>query len=213
MAVMIGARDPQRGTEAATTLSGDGIDAHQVRLDVTDEHTIHAAVQEVGRAFGRLDVLVNNAGVALDRGMPPSEVPLDVLRRTYETNVFGPVAVIQAFLPLLRQSEAGRIVNVSTALASLAQNANPAFEFHHIKWRAYNSSKTALNAVTLQFAHELQETPIKVNAADPGYTATDVNHHRGTQTVAQGARVVQLATLPASGPTGGYFNADGPLPW
>ena len=98
MAVIIGARDPQRGADAATTLRGEGIDAHHVRLDVTDEHTIRAAVQEVERAFGRLDVLVNNAGVALDRGMPPSEVPLDVLRRTYETNVFGPVAVI-ASLP------------------------------------------------------------------------------------------------------------------
>jgi NAD(P)-dependent dehydrogenase (short-subunit alcohol dehydrogenase family) len=214
MAVIIGARDPQRGTDAATTLRGEGMDAHHVRLDVTDEHTIRAAVQEVGRAFGRLDVLVNNAGVALDRGMQPSEVPLDVLHRTYETNVFGPVAVIQAFLPLLKQSEAGRIVNVSTELASLAQNTNPDFEFDHIKLLAYNSSKTALNAVTMQFAHELKGTPIKVNAADPGYTATDFNNHSGTQTVEQGARVVvQLATLPASGPTGGYFNADGPLPW
>jgi NAD(P)-dependent dehydrogenase (short-subunit alcohol dehydrogenase family) len=165
-------------------------------------------------AFGRLDVLVNNAGVVLDRGMPPSQVPLDVLRRTYETNVFGPVAVMQAFLPLLKQSEAGRIVNASTELASLAQNTNPDFEFYHIKLLAYNSSKTALNAVTMQFAHELKDTPIKVNAADPGYTATDFNNHSGTQTVEQGARVVvQLATLPGSGPTGGYFNADGPLPW
>jgi NAD(P)-dependent dehydrogenase (short-subunit alcohol dehydrogenase family) len=214
MAVILGARDPQRGADAATTLSGEGIDAHHVRLDVTDEHTIRAAMQEVERAFGRLDVLVNNAGVALDRGMPPSAVPLDVLRRTYETNVFGPVAVIQAFLPLLKQAAAGRIVNVSTELGSLAQNANPEFAFRHIKLLAYNSSKTGLNAVTMQFAHELQDTPIKVNAADPGYTATDFNNHRGTQTVEQGARaVVQLATLPASGPTGRYFNADGSLPW
>jgi NAD(P)-dependent dehydrogenase (short-subunit alcohol dehydrogenase family) len=133
MAIMIGARDPQRGTEAALTLRGEGLDAHHVRLDVTDERTICAAVQELERAFGRLDVLVNNAGIALDRGMQPSEVPLDVLRRTYETNVFGPVAVIQAFLPLLKQSEAGRIVNVSSELASLAQNTNPDFEFYPIK--------------------------------------------------------------------------------
>jgi NAD(P)-dependent dehydrogenase (short-subunit alcohol dehydrogenase family) len=214
MAVILGTRDPQQGAEAATTLRGEGIDARPVRLDVTDEHIIRAAVREVERAFGKLDVLVNNAGVALDRGMQPSEVPLDMLRRTYETNVFGPVAVIQAFLPLLKQSEAGRIVNVSSELASLAQNTNPDFEFHHIKLLAYNSSKTALNAITIQFAHELQDTPIKVNAADPGYTATDFNNHRGTQTVEQGAQAaVRLATLPASGPSGGYFNADGPLPW
>jgi NAD(P)-dependent dehydrogenase (short-subunit alcohol dehydrogenase family) len=214
MAVIIGARDPQRGAEAAATLRGEGIEAHPVRLDVTDEHSIRAAVCEVERAFARLDVLVNNAGVALDRGRQPSEVPLDVLRHTYETNVFGPVAVMQAFLPLLKQSEAGRIVNVSSELASLAQNTNPDFEFRHIKLLAYNSSKTALNAVTIQFAHELKDTSIKVNAADPGYTATDFNNHRGTQTVEQGARAaVWLATLPASGPTGGFFNAAGPLPW
>jgi NAD(P)-dependent dehydrogenase (short-subunit alcohol dehydrogenase family) len=214
MAVIIGARDPQQGADAARTLGGEGIDAHPVRLDVTDEHTIRAAVREVERVFGRLDVLINNAGIMLDGGMQPSTVPLDVLRRTYEINVFGPVAVLQAFLPLLKQSEAGRIVNVSSELGSLTQNTDPDFEFRHLKLLAYNSSKTALNAVTIQFAYELKDTPIKVNAADPGYTATDFNNHRGTQTVAQGARaVVWLATLPASGPTGGYFNADGPLPW
>ncbi len=214
MAVIIGARDPQQGAAAATTLRGEGIDARSVQLDVTDERTTRAAVHEVEQALGRLDVLVNNAGVALDRGMPPSEVPADVLRRTYETNVFGPVAVIQAFLRLLKQSEAGRIVNVSSELGSLTQNTNPEFEFRHIKLLAYNSSKTALNAITVQFAHELQNTSIKVNAADPGYTATDFNHYSGTQTVEQGAQaVVRLATLGSDGPTGRYCNAAGPLPW
>jgi NAD(P)-dependent dehydrogenase (short-subunit alcohol dehydrogenase family) len=214
MVVMLGARDPQRGTDAAATLRRESIDARPVRLDVTDAQTIRVAVQEVEWAFGRLDVLVNNAGVALDRGIPPSAVPAEVLRRTYETNVFGPITVIQAFLPLLKQSAAGRIVNVSSELGSLTQNSNPAFAFHHIKLLAYNSSKTALNAVTVQFAHELKDTPIKVNAADPGYTATDFNHYSGTQTVEQGAQaVVQLATLGRDGPTGGYFNTVGPLPW
>jgi NAD(P)-dependent dehydrogenase (short-subunit alcohol dehydrogenase family) len=212
--VLIGARDPQQGAEAATRLRGEGIDARPMRLDVTDAQTISAAVCEVGRAFGRLDALINNAGVALDRGMRASEVPADVLRQTYETNVFGPIALIQAFLPLLKQSAAGRIVNVSSELGSLAQNRNPGFEFRHLKLLAYNSSKTALNAVTVQFAHELRDTPIKVNAADPGYTATDFNNHSGTQTVEQGAQaVVQLVTLGSDGPTGGYFNAFGPLPW
>jgi NAD(P)-dependent dehydrogenase (short-subunit alcohol dehydrogenase family) len=214
LVVILGARDPQRGADAAMTLWGEGIDARPIRLDVTDAQTIRAAVHEVEQAFDPLDVLVNNAGVALDRGMPPSAVPAEVLRRTCETNVFGPVAVIHAFLPLLKRSAAGRIVNVSSELGSLAQNSNPEFECRHIKLLAYNSSKTALNAVTVQFAHELQDTPIKVNAADPGDTATDFNNHRGTQTVAQGAQaVVRLATLKRDGPTGGYFNAAGPLPW
>ena len=141
-------------------------------------------------------------------------MPAEVLRHTYETNVFGPIAVIQAFLPLLQQSAAGRIVNVSSALGSLTQNSNPAFAFRHSKLLASNSSKTALNAVTVQFAHELKETPITVNAADPGDTATDFHHYSGTQTVAQGAQaVVPLATLGRDGPTGGSFNAAGPLPW
>jgi len=183
-------------------------------LDVTDGASIAAAGALVEREAGRLDVLVNNAGVALDRGMKPSEVPLDVLRATYETNVFGPVAVTQAFLPLLRRSDAGRIVNTTSELGSLSQNRNPHFEFAHIKLLAYNSSKTALNAVTVLFADELRGTAVKVNSADPGYTATDFNGHRGTHTVDEGARAaVRLALLPPDGPTGGYFNAHGPLPW
>jgi NAD(P)-dependent dehydrogenase (short-subunit alcohol dehydrogenase family) len=214
LTVLIGARDPGRGAEAAARLRNEGFDARAIVLDVTDPETIGAAVRQVEREFGKLDVLINNAGVALDRGMKPSDVPLDVLRRTFETNVFGPVAVLQAFLPLLRKSEAGRVVNTSSELASLARNGDPAFEFGHINLLAYNSSKTALNAVTVQLAKELRDTRIKVNAADPGYTATDFNQHRGTQTLEQGARsAVRLATLPADGPTGGFFAEEGPLPW
>lgn len=214
LAVLIGARDSGRGAEAAARLRKEGLDARAIVLDVTDPETIGAAVREVEREFGKLDVLINNAGVALDRGMKPSEVPLAMLRRTYETNVFGPLAVLQAFLPLLRKSEAGRVVNASSELASLARNGDPDFEFGHLNLLAYNSSKTALNAVTVQIAKELRDTRIKVNAADPGYTATDFNQHRGTQSVEQGARsAVRLATLPADGPTGGFFAEAGPIPW
>jgi NAD(P)-dependent dehydrogenase (short-subunit alcohol dehydrogenase family) len=212
--VLVGARDMKRGAEAAGRLGQDGIHALPIVLDVTDNVTIEAAVREVEREFGKLDVLVNNAGVALDRGMKPSEVPLALLRATYETNVFGPVAVLQAFLPLLRKSDAGRVVNASSELASLERNGDPEFEFGHLNLLAYNSSKTALNAVTVQLAKELRETGIKINAADPGYTATDFNQHRGTQSVVQGARTaVRLATLPAEGPTGGFFAEEGPIPW
>ena len=136
------------------------------------------------------------------------------LRRTFETNVFGVVAVTQAMLPMLRKSSAGRIVNLSSGLASLAQNSDPNWAFDSVNLLAYNSSKTALNAVTVQFAKELRDTPIKVNAADPGYTATDMNGHSGTRTVEQGATAaVRLATLPDDGPTGSFFDEDGVVPW
>lgn len=159
-------------------------------------------------------MLINNAGIQIETGLNASEVPLDVVRQTYETNVFGPIAVTQAFLPLLRRSAAGRIVNLSTGLGSLAQNNNPGYEFFAVKHLGYNSSKTALNAVTVQFAHELRDMPIKVNAADPGYTATDFNNYKGTRTVEQSAAIaVRLATLQEDGPTGGFFNEAGPLPW
>ena len=212
--VLLGARDPERGAAAAARLVAEGIDARPVALDVTDPASVAAAADAVERTVGRLDVLVNNAGVLLDGDIPPSEVPLALLRATYETNVFGAVTVTQAFLPLLRRAPAGRVVNASSELGSITQNQDPEFEFAAKKFLAYNSSKSALNAVTVQLAHELRGTPIKVNAADPGFTATDLNGHRGTQTLEEGARAaVRLALLPADGPTGGFFNAEGPLPW
>ena len=139
---------------------------------------------------------------------------METLRRTYETNVLGVFAVTKAMLPLLRKSEAGRIVNMSSGLGSLAQNSDPDWEFAGVKPLAYNSSKAALNMITVVFAAELKGTPIKVNAADPGFTATDLNQHRGTRTVEQGATAaVRLATLSAGGPTGGYFDENGVVPW
>ena len=213
MTVLIGARDEGRGGEAAADLQQQGIDAHVARLDVTDSDSIDAAAQQIEREFGRLDVLVNNAGIALDDG-PASAFNLDALRRTYETNVFGVAAVTMAFLPLLKKSEAGRIVNMSSGLGSLTQNSDPNWVFASAKPLAYNSSKAALNMITVIFAAELKDTSIKVNAADPGFTATDLNQHRGMRTVEQGAAIaVRLAALPAAGPTGGYFDDEGPVPW
>jgi NAD(P)-dependent dehydrogenase (short-subunit alcohol dehydrogenase family) len=213
MTVLIGARDEGRGREAAEKLRAAGLDAHVVVLDVTDQKTIDAAADRIAKEFGRLDVLVNNAGIFIDP-VPPSQLEMDVLRRTYDTNFFGVFAVTKAMLPLLRKSAAGRIVNMSSGLGSLAQNSDPNYVFAGAKLLAYNSSKTALNAMTVQFASELKDTGIKVNAADPGYTATDMNRNRGTRTVAQGATIaVRLATLPPDGATGGYFDENGPLPW
>jgi NAD(P)-dependent dehydrogenase (short-subunit alcohol dehydrogenase family) len=213
MIVLIGARDEVRGREAADKLHTGGLDVRPIVLDVTDQKTIDAAAKRINQEFGRLDVLVNNAGIFIDP-VPPSEVTMDMLRGTYETNVFGVVAVTQAMLPLLRHSMAGRIVNMSSGLGSLTQQSDPSWAFGDKKFLAYNSSKTALNAVTIQFAGELKESGIKVNAADPGYTATDMNRHQGFRSVEQGATAaVRLATLPADGPTGGYFDENGPLPW
>ena len=211
--VFIGARDEERGRAAAEKLRAEGLDARPLRLDVTDDASVAAAASPVEKSPGRLDILVNNAGIAIDDG-PPSRISMDVLRRTYETNVFGVVRVTQALLPLLRRSDAGRIVNLSSGLGSLTLNSDPSSPFAAVKYLAYNTSKSAVNAITVQFAYELRDTPIKVNAADPGYVATDMNRHQGVRSVEQGAATpVRLATLPSSGPTGGYFNDEGPVPW
>ena len=211
--VFLGARDESRGRAASEKLRAEGLDVRPLRLDVTDDPSVAAAAARVDKEAGRLDILVNNAGIAIDDA-PPSRLSGDVLRRTYETNVFGVVRVTQALLPLLRGSDAGRIVNLSSGLGSLSLNSDPRSPYASVRYLAYNSSKSALNAITVQFAHELRETPIKVNAADPGYVATDMNRHQGVRTVEQGAATpVRLATLPPDGPTGGYFNDDGPVPW
>ena len=211
--VFIGSRDEERGRAAAEKLRAEGLDARPLRLDVTDDASVAAAASLLEKSPGRLDILVNNAGIAIDDG-PPSRISMDLLRRTYETNVFGVVRVTQALLPLLRRSEAGRIVNLSSGLGSLTLNSDPSSPFAAVKYLAYNTSKSAVNAITVQFAYELRDTPIKVNAADPGYVATDMNRHQGVRSVEQGAATpVRLATLPSSGPTGGYFNDEGPVPW
>jgi NAD(P)-dependent dehydrogenase (short-subunit alcohol dehydrogenase family) len=214
MIVYVGARDRTRGTTAAEKLQGEGLAARFIELDVLREETIRAATATIEAAHGRLDVLVNNAGIA-DRGDgPPSRADLDAVRRTLLTNFVGPAAVTQAMLPLLRRSPAGRIVNVSSGLGSLAQNADQAWAYAPVKLLGYNASKASLNMLTVQLAFEFKDTPIKVNSADPGYTATDLNDHRGTQTVEEGAaEAVRLALLPADGPTGGYFSSAGPVPW
>jgi NAD(P)-dependent dehydrogenase (short-subunit alcohol dehydrogenase family) len=215
MAVLIGARDVQRGEEAAAELKANGADAHAITLDVTDEAGIRAAAAKIGSDYGRLDVLVNNAGIDLDHS-PSSAFTLELadLRRTYETNVFGVFSMTRAFVPLLKHSEAGRIVNMSSGLGSLTQISDPNGQYAGVRPLAYNASKAALNMLTVIFAAELKDTPVKVNAADPGYTATDLNQHSGPRTVGQAAVVaVWLATLPADGPTSGYFDENGVVPW
>ncbi|HME68925.1 MAG TPA: SDR family NAD(P)-dependent oxidoreductase, partial [Myxococcota bacterium] len=152
--VFLGSRSEDRGPAAAEKLRAEGLDAQSLRLDVTDDQSVASAASFLEQSVGRLDILVNNAGIAIDDG-PPSRISGDVLRRTYDTNVFGLVRVTQAFLPLLRRSDAGRIVNLSSGLGSLTLNSDPTWPFASVKYLAYNSSKTAVNAITVQFAYEL----------------------------------------------------------
>jgi NAD(P)-dependent dehydrogenase (short-subunit alcohol dehydrogenase family) len=211
--VLLGARDTTRGEQAAAKLRNEGLEAHFLPLDVSDDSSITAAAATIRERFGALDMLVNNAGVQLD-DLPPSQLPIEVLRQTFEINVFGVVRVTQAMLPLLRASSAARIVNLGSAMGSLTLTSDP----HNLRsgyWQlAYASSKAALNAVTVQFANELRATGIKVNAADPGYVATDLTGQQGFNSVEDGAiPAVRLATLSADGPTAGFFNIDGAMPW
>ena len=159
-------------------------------------------------------MLVNNAGIADRADGPPGKASIDAVRRVFDVNFFGTLAVTQATLPLLRKSPSGRIVNVSSGLGSLAHNGDPSREFSEAKFLGYNGSKAALNMLTVQLAAELRHTAIKVNSADPGLTATDLNAHRGHQTIPEGAAAaVRLALLPGDSPTGGFFSASNAEPW
>jgi len=211
--VLIGARNRTKGIEAAARLSGQGINARYIPLDVTEAESIGQAAREMEEQFGKLDVLVNNAGILLDNARPTDLDP-QLLKQTFETNVFGLFAVTAAMLPLIRKSAAGRIVNMSSGLGSLTLGSDPDYQFAAMRMLAYNSSKTAVNALTVQLAYDLKETTIKINSADPGYVATDMTGHQGPRTAAQGAAVVvRLATLPEDGPTGRFFDENERLPW
>lgn len=211
--VLVGARNPERGAEAARLLNAEGGDAASVRMDVTDAAQVTAAAEDIARSYGRLDILVNNAGVLLPESRP-SESGAELVRQVYETNVFGVVRVTQAMLPLLRKSAGGRIVNMSSSLASLRLHGDPSFELGAFLMLGYNSSKTALNALTVMWAKDLAEAGIKVNAADPGYCATAMTGYASPRFAAEGARTpVRLALLPDDGPSGGLFGDNGPIPW
>jgi NAD(P)-dependent dehydrogenase (short-subunit alcohol dehydrogenase family) len=219
--VLVGSRNLEHGEIAA---KGVGDDARAVQLDVTDQTSLTAAAERIRHEFGRLDVLVNNAGIshadAPGRSLEEivesghlSVAPLDEVRTVFETNVFGIIAVTQAMLPLLREAPSARIVNVASSGGSLTLNSDPA-NHHRAMFGTYSASKAAANAVTVAFAAELELAGIKVNAACPGFTGTDLNFFRGTRTVEQAAREpVRLALIDADGPTGTFSNEDGPVPW
>ncbi len=226
--VLLGARDAGRGREAERMLRTAGADGHFVPLDVTDEASALAAAAYIEEAHGQLDILVNNAGIARGDGRgQPSETRIGTLREVFETNVFGVVTVTNAMLPLLRRSAAARVVNVSSEVGSITMAMDPASPLWPMASVPYPASKAALNMVTAMYAKELRDASVKVNAANPGYCATDLNGNTGFRTAAQGAEVVAyLATLPADGPTGVLWGfvwqaagpgadgaEDGVLPW
>jgi NAD(P)-dependent dehydrogenase (short-subunit alcohol dehydrogenase family) len=205
--VGVGARDDARRTGAVEKLQAAGVDAFGVPLDLTDDASVAAAAAQLDR----LDVLVNNAGITGGMPQDPTTVDLDTIRTVLETNVFGVIRTTNAMLPLLRRSPSPRIVNMSSGVGSLArQRAGDAGPIGV----AYAPSKTYLNAVTLQYVRELEGSNILINLACPGFVATDLNGHRGVRTPEQGAAIaIRLATLPDDGPTGGYFEDAGEIPW
>ncbi|GAB7193068.1 SDR family oxidoreductase [Kineococcus sp. NUM-3379] len=211
--VGVGARDARRREEAVAKLRADGAEAFAVPLDVTDDASAAAAARLVEEHAGGLDVLVNNA--AITGGMPQTPTTVDpaTIREVVETNVLGVLRVTNAVLPLLLRSPSPRIVNMSSGVGSLTRQSAPGSDTGPLS-AAYSPSKTFLNALTVQYAKELRGTGILVNAACPGFVATDLNGFRGTRTPQQGAAIaIRLATLPDGGPSGGYFDDDGPIPW
>jgi len=211
--IYIGARNPALGEAAAAKLRSENLNARSLLLDLNQPTTGQAAARTIQNDFPHLDVLVNNAAIVDAADGPPGAVDPAVVRRIMETNFFGTLAVTQAMLPLLRAAPAARIVNVSSGLGSLTLNADPTGPFAAFQFLGYNTSKAALNMLTIQLAYELRDTAIKVNAVSPGMVATDMNP-QGTSTTEEGAsEPVRLALLPADGPTGGFFHSAGSYAW
>jgi NAD(P)-dependent dehydrogenase (short-subunit alcohol dehydrogenase family) len=215
IAVLVGARDEAKGNQAAEELRKAGLDAHGIVIDVNNADSIQKAAARIERDYGRLDILVNNAGVMIDdQKKKPSEQSLDMWRKTFETNLFGLIATTQALLPLLRKSAGGRIVNLSSILGSIHLHATPGSPVYDMKLPAYNVSKSAVNAYTVQLACELKDTTIKVNAAHPGWVKTDMGGEGATMDIPDGAKTsVALATIGADGPNGAYLHMGETLPW
>ncbi|NII10555.1 SDR family oxidoreductase [Oleiagrimonas sp. C23AA] len=206
-AVWLGCRDAQRGAAAAAALRKEGLDAQSLVLDVTNAGSVEAARASFQQEAGALDVLINNAGISIGSAMRASEEPVDDMRAMFEVNTFGAMRMTQAFLPLLRKVKGSRIVMVSSSLGSIAETSDPAGLFWDVGYPGYSASKSALNMLTVKLAKELMPEGIKVNAINPGYTATDLNGHNGYRSVEDAAKiVVELAKANPLAPTGGFFH-------
>jgi NAD(P)-dependent dehydrogenase (short-subunit alcohol dehydrogenase family) len=211
--VLLATRNPAAGRQAADNLAEEGLDVRFVALDVTRAESISAAAARIEADFGKLDVLVNNAGITDSNDGPPSRARVDAIERVLRTNFLGAVATAQAMLPLLRKSDAGRIVNVSSDLGSITRHGDPTWKYAEVKVLGYCASKAALNMFTVQLAFELKDQGIKVNSVNPGFTATDLNAHRGQQTVEEGAAEVVHVALQEHGPSGKFLETGGELVW
>jgi NAD(P)-dependent dehydrogenase (short-subunit alcohol dehydrogenase family) len=213
--VYLGCRRSEAGLQAVNTLHAEGL-THTafVELDVTSDESVKKAKEFIEQKSGSLDVLVNNAGILNVIPEPGKSVPLKEIQRVFDTNFFGVIRVTQEFFPLLQKSSAPRIVNVTSDLASLTLNSDPSWKYYQFKSTAYGPSKSALNAYTVTLAHQLINTSFKINAVNPGYTATDFNNYRGTLTPQHAAKViVTYATIGEEGPTGKYLGEEGEVPW
>jgi len=215
--VVIGARDARKGAQAVEKLIAEGINAHQLLIDISDPTSVPKAVEEYSKQFGRLDVLVNNAGVLFEFGnspIPPSQISLQIITDTYNTNVVGTMNVTLSFLPLLRKSALPRIVNVSSIVGSLAKSSDPTSLIYNFNFAAYASSKAAINAITVSFSKELSKEGFKINSVCPGPVNTEMGGPKAPRTPDQGAvQIVKMATVGKDGPTGTFSNDDGIVPW
>jgi len=214
--VILAARDAKKGEAAAAQLRAQGFDVQPLKLDVTNYEDHAAAAAFIEKNFGHLDILINNAGIAGDElgtGKASSTTP-ELIHSVFETNFFAPIALTQTLLPLIKKSEAGRIVNMSSVLGSQTLHADPKSPIYDKKSLAYDSSKAALNSFTIHLAQELKDTKIKVNSAHPGWVKTDMGTDAAPMEIPEGGKTgVDLALLPADGPSGGYFHMGKPLPW
>lgn len=214
LSIIVTSRDTTPGESAVAALSDEGIEAEFVPMDVTDIDQINACASRVHDRYGRLDVLVNNAGISHDHWQQPSEIDSALLRRTMETNFFGAFNVTQAFVPLIRNSPQGRIVFMGSSIGSFDGILNPNSDYFGVISPAYQASKIALNSLSVLFARELKDAGVKVNSACPGWVRTDLGGDRAPRSVAEGADTpVWLATLPDDGPTGGFFRDRAPVAW
>lgn len=212
--VWIGARDRLRGEQAVGQLRGEGLGAGLLELDVADDASVKRAAVELACEITALDILVNNAGIAVDMTKAPSEVRMEDMKAVYEVNLFGPVRVTQAFLPLLKAADQARIVMMSSGVGSLALITDPTSIYSTVNLLDYTSSKVALNAVTVSFSKELEPLGIKVNAVELGHVRTDLNGNSGVLSPEEGAATaIKMALLDSGGPTGGFFGSHGRQPW
>jgi NAD(P)-dependent dehydrogenase (short-subunit alcohol dehydrogenase family) len=220
MTTLIGSRDAAKGEQAASELRGEGLDVAAVHLDVESESSVQEAAAHVAQQHGHLDVLVNNAGILPEATAGDVTTPVDVgmFERTFGTNLFGAVRVVQNFLPLLRQSPSGRIVNVSSTMGSLSDQCNPSSPYFDMVVPAYQASKAALNGLTIALAKSLKDTPIKTNSICPGWVQTDLggpeNRAAAPLSADEAAHIiVAMASIPDDGPSGQFVDAAGTVPW